>query len=109
MADPNMPSLFTELGTTRVNFLAALIGSLMSLRWIDNSLPIATRWLMVLGGFAGSVFGTPWAMDAFSFPASAAPALSFVLAMFVMTLADAVATYIKSGELVAAVKARLGL
>lgn len=109
MPDPNMQSFFDQLGTTKLNFVAALVGSILSLPWIDKSLPLLTRWIMVAGGFCGSIWGTPWAVEGFGFPPSSTPAVAFALGMFAMSLADATFKWIKSGALWKAVKGRVGL
>lgn len=107
MNDPNW--WLDVVGVSKGTALAAFLGALFSFRLLDKTIPVASRLVMVACGFAASIYLTPAVVDWFSFKPSMTGAVGFALGLFSMSLIDALAAAIKSGQLLAAVKGRLGL
>ncbi len=105
----NDPNWFIEYGDRVKDIAPAFFGALFSFGWMDKTTPLASRWFMVGVGFAAAVYGTPAAVEWFSFKPAMTGMVGFALGLFSMSLIDAIFTTIKSGKLFDAVRARLGL
>lgn len=107
MNDPNW--WLDMMGVSRGTALAAFFGALFSFRLLDKSIALPSRLVMVACGFAASIYFTPGVVEWFGFKSGMVGAVGFALGLFSMSLIDALASAIKSGQLFAAVKGRLGL
>lgn len=104
------PSLFEDVD--KVSMMASLVGSLVSLKWVDPKLPILTRLAMVAGGFATSFFVTPAVAEWLVLKGGVVSALAFGLGIFGMSVIDAVGVWIsggKIGEILDRAKGKVGL
>lgn len=96
MSDPN---LFDSVGLDKVSLAGSFFGALISLKWVDASLPRTTRLLMVIGGFLVSVFVTPALVEWFGLTGRVVGGLAFMLGIVGMSFVDAVAIWVKSGKI----------
>ena len=91
-------SVVAFFGIKLPSIIAAFIGSLLSLRFINSSTFLG-RLAIVAGGFIGAVTGTPLILHLGEFPIVFEAFTAVLLSMFGMSLFDAIHRAIAAADL----------
>lgn len=108
MADPQF-NIIDQISASSGVISSSFLGALLSLRWVDNSLSLSAKLVMVVGGFLAACFGTPLLIAAMALSDHISFGIAFFTGIFGMSLIDAVFSQIKSGQLIEGIKRKLGL
>ena len=98
-----------KIGTSAGALIASFLGAVLSLKWVDKSLGYPERFTMLAGGFLTATFSAPLVVSSLNLNPGVSGGVAFFLGLFSMSLIDAVFQQIRNGELMKAIKARLGL
>lgn len=101
-------SLAESVGIDKI-VVGGFLGAVLSLRFVDKSLGVLDRALLVLGGLAAAKYGTQLVQAFVDIKGGYMDGVSFFIGLYGMSLIDALYTPIRDGTLIAKIRGKVGL
>lgn len=108
MPDPQI-NIIDHISASSGVISASFLGALLSLKWVDKSLSLSIKLVMVTGGFLTARFGTPLLLEVMSLSDHSSFGVAFFIGIYGMSLIDAGFSQIKNGQLIEGIKRKFGL